>query len=109
MMAVAVTVNLIACTSHHAKPTTPRSICQARFADVLDARADTVQGVTEVGPRRISAPPGHLGTYTGAAPITLCLVGKPTDDVDNAIATTPDGTTYTVWKQSGSTHMRKPS
>jgi hypothetical protein len=96
MAAVAVTAGLAACTSHLAKPATPQSICRARFADMLDAQADTVQGVTEVGPRPISAPPGHLGTYAGSTPVTLCLVGKSADDVDNAIAITPDGKTYSL-------------
>ena len=108
-LAVAVVVGLTACTSNDAKPPTPQSICRARFANVLDAQADTVQGVTEVGPRPISAPPGHLGTYTDSTPITLCLVGKPTDDLDSAIAITPDGKSFTVWKQGGSIHLMKPT
>lgn len=51
----------------------------------------------------------HLGRYTGSTPVTLCLVGKPSDEFDSAIAITPDGKTYTVWKQGGISHLSPPS
>ena len=99
-----------ACTGNHAKaPKTPASICKQRFSNVLDAQANTVRGVTEVGPRRRNAPAGHLGNYTGDTPVTLCLVGKPSDQLDDAIAITPDGKTYTTWRQGGAMKLEPPS
>jgi hypothetical protein len=90
-------------------PPTPLSICKARFTGVLDAQANTVQGVTEVGPRPISSPPGHLGGFRGDTAVTLCLVAKSGPFGDDAVAITPDGTTYVVWRQGGSDHLEPPS
>jgi hypothetical protein len=75
---------------------------------VIDSGSDTAQGVTDVGPRPSAGWPAILGTYAAATPVTLCLVGKKIDATDSAIAITPDGKTYTVWTQSGSTSLTKP-
>ena len=111
LVAVALAVGLTSCAAHHLKTApTPQSICRSRFSDVLDAELNTVQGVTEVGPRPITMGPGHLGAFTGTTPVTVCLVGKPDPKaLDAAIAITPDGKTYTVWRQGGSTHLEPPS
>ena len=83
----------------HQTPT-PRAVCEQHFANVLDATADTVAGVTEVGPRPLNAQPVHLGTYAGDTPVTLCLVAR-SGDLSDAIVITPDGLTYVVWRQNG--------
>jgi hypothetical protein len=86
---------------------TPLAQCRTHLANVIDAQTNTVQGVTEVGPRPTPTHPGHLGTYTGAVPVTLCLVRKP--GIDDAVAITPDGLTHVVWSQGGSDHLEPPS
>jgi hypothetical protein len=71
--------------------------------------ADTVRGVTEVGPRPRGAAPGHLGRFGGGTAVTLCLVVTPDPQSDDAVAITPDGTTYVVWRQGGETdHLTHP-
>jgi hypothetical protein len=97
------------CAGHQAKTRpTPQSICRSHFINVIDSGSDTAQGVTNVGPRPSAGWPASLGTYAPATPVTLCLIGKKTDTTDSAIAITPDGKTYTVWTQRGSTSLAKP-
>lgn len=79
---------------------TPKAICAQHLGDVIDAQTNTVQGVTEVGPRPRTAPPGRLGAYTGDVPVTLCLV-RGSGAYENAVAITPDGASHVVWRQAG--------
>jgi hypothetical protein len=109
MVAVGLVGAVADCAGHHAvTPPTPQSICRSHFTSVINSGSDTVQGVSHVGPRPSAGWPATLGTYAAATPVALCLVGKKTDTSDNAIAITPDGKTYTVWTQVGSTSLVKP-
>jgi hypothetical protein len=110
-VALVVTLSAVSCdgSMRPNPPPTPQSICKARFSGVLDARATTVQGVTEVGPRPISAAPGHLGRFRGDTAVTLCLVAKSGALGDDAVAITPDGATYVVWRQGGVDHLTPAS
>jgi hypothetical protein len=81
------------CTGHHpesAHPTPAPSNtsaaavragldCDNHLAIFVNSEANTVQGVTEVGPRPSSGWPGHLGPYGRTTPDRSPRLGKPVE------------------------------
>jgi Transposase DDE domain len=53
--------------------------CDNHLAIFVNSEANTVQGVTEVGPRPSSGWPGHLGPYGRTTPDRSPRLGKPVE------------------------------